>query len=99
LLVARLGALDRVAVAADLDIELLYPGAEVRFEQVVENLRALRLDVIVEQHRRSAAAHGADSFVLFSRVRAVDGDGLRGIRVQAEEDREADGEPTEKREP
>ena len=49
--VARLGAVGRVHVAADLDFEMLERGPEVRLEKEVEDLAALGFRVIDEESR------------------------------------------------
>ena len=46
--VAGLAAVGRVHVAADFHLEMLKARPEVRFEQTVQNLTALRLGVIDE---------------------------------------------------
>ncbi len=75
--VAKLGPLGRIAIPGYFDIELRHVRPEVGLEQVIENLAALRLDVVSEQDRRgAAAAHGSHPVERAPGPRTVDGDGL-----------------------
>src|SRR5208283_1354462 len=95
--VAQLRALGRVPVAAYLDIQLLQSRPIVRFEEVVEYLRSLGLDVVHEQRGRSAAAtHRADSRIGAPGASAIDGDGLgKGTATHAEDPHDRGGEEDE----
>jgi hypothetical protein len=54
--VGALGAVGRLGVAADLDLQDLQRRAELRLEEDVEQLAALRLLVVDEQPAGGAAA-------------------------------------------
>ena len=55
----RLRTIGRLAVAADLDFEYLERGAEAGFEQNVQELAALRLEVVNQQARSCATTRQA----------------------------------------
>jgi hypothetical protein len=79
-LVAGLGAVGGVGVAADLELQQLNRGAVAGLEQVVEDLGALWLGVVDEEAGvASAAADGADAVERASDDAAIDGD-VRGCR-------------------
>jgi len=56
--VRRLGAVGRLRVAADLDLEDLQRRAVVGLEEVVEDLRALRFNVVDELLRGEGGIEG-----------------------------------------
>lgn len=81
-LVAGLGAVSGVGVAACLDLEGLERGAVAGLEQVVEDLAALRLRIVDQQPGVAAAARDrAHTVEGPARAGAVDGDRGRGGRL------------------
>ena len=72
--VRRFGPLGGVPVAALFDVKRLHGGGKLRFEEDVENLAALRLRIILEQHRGgTSAADSANAFKYLSRGAAIKG--------------------------
>jgi hypothetical protein len=57
--VARLGAVGGVYVRADLDLKVLQGSAIAGFEEVIEDLAALRLRIVIQETGRSPGAQRA----------------------------------------
>ena len=70
--VAGFGADGRVDVAADLDLEYVEGGAAGGSEEVVEDLAAFGLGIVVQQAGRTTCAHAADAVEDAAGVVAVD---------------------------
>ncbi len=78
-LVGGFGALGRVGVAADFNLENLQRSAIIGLEQIVQNLAALRFWVIDQQARSAAAAADrAHAVKLQPGARSVDRNGVGG---------------------
>ena len=92
---ARLGALGRVDVAADFHLQMMQRGAEVRLEEEVEHLAALRLGIVEQQPRAGPRAQAADAFEGPARGSPVEGDRFRppdgDLQEKQEDDRTATG--------
>jgi len=89
--VAGLGALGGVAIARHLDEEGAEGGAELGFEEEVEDLVALGLGIIFEQHGGGAAAtDGADAVEAFAAGITAEVEGL--VRAGGEEQAGDEGE-------
>ena len=74
--VAGLAAVGRVHVPADFHLKMLKARAEVRLEEIVQNLAALWLGIIYEQTRGGARAHRADAFEGSSLMLGIHHDGF-----------------------
>src|SRR5690348_2327501 len=73
--IARLRAVGRIDVRADLDLQMLQRGSIIGLEKIVQNLTSFRLRIIDEEARRCARAHRADAVKNLSAAMAIDNNG------------------------
>jgi len=69
--VARFGPIRGICVPTDFDLQVLESRSVVGFEQIIQNLAALRFRIVDEESRRRSGADPSNSFKYSSFSRAI----------------------------